>query len=367
MFVNWSEGGSAVSTNPGYTFNVTSGRTLVANFSQIIYTIATSSSPAGGGSTSGGSTYSSGSSATVTATPATGYQFVNWTQGGSSVSTSASYSFTVTSDITLVANFTLASFTVITSSSPAEGGTTTGGGAYNYGASITVSAVPAAGYQFTNWTEGGSPVSINENYTFPVTASRSLLANFTQIPRVLNLTGPEGTALRNNDVITLSNSDAGSLLITVDANAEWAATESSLWFKAVKESNTSLRVTYMENISVLDKQASLKITTALNAEIQIAIKQAARISKLNTSKFEKIGIYPNPASSNTTICFGEEMKGKVRISVSSIMGTLLKTIDLTDIQANQIIELDISGIRRGQYLIMIVDETGNKAFNLIKY
>ena len=78
----------------------------------------------------------------------------------------------------------------------------------------------------------------------------------------------------------------GSSLITVDANAEWTVTESSLWFKAVKESNTSLRVTYMENISVLDKQVSLKVTTALNAEIQITIKQAARISNLNASKFE---------------------------------------------------------------------------------
>jgi hypothetical protein len=123
----------------------------------------------------------------------------------------------------------------------------------------------------------------------------------------------------------------------------------------------------MENISVLDKQASLRVTTTLNAEIQITIKQAARISQLKASKFEKIGIYPNPASDRTSISFGEEMKGKVRISVSSIMGTLLKTIELTDIQANQFIELDISGIRRGRYLIMIVDETGNKAFNLIKY
>ncbi len=61
------------------------------------------------------------------------------------------------------------------------------------------------------------------------------------------------------------------------------------------------------------------------------------------------------------------MKGKVRISVSSIMGTLHKTVELTDIQANQIIELDISSIRTGHYLITIGDETGKKAFNLIKY
>ena len=193
------------------------------------------------------------------------------------------------------------------------------------------------------------------------------LRTLHQIPRVLNLTGPGGTPLRNNDIITISNSDAGSLLINVDANAEWTVTESSLWLKAVKESNTSLRVAYMENISVLGKQASLKLTTALNAEIQINIKQTARISQLKASKFEKIGIFPNPASDRTIISFGEEIKGKVRISVSSIMGTLLKAVELTDIQANQIIELDISSIRAGHYMITICDETGKKAFNLIKY
>ena len=202
-FINWTQGGSSVSTNASYTFTVTESRIIVANFSQITYTITTASSPTAGGSTSGGGTYGSGSSATVTAIPATGYQFVNWTQGGSAVSTSASYTFTVTAVRGLVANFTQAAFTISTASSPAAGGSTSGGGSFNHGSSVTVSAVPASGYQFTNWTEGGSPVSTSVNFTFTVTANRSLLANFAQIPRVLNLTGPGGTVLRNNDVITL--------------------------------------------------------------------------------------------------------------------------------------------------------------------
>jgi uncharacterized repeat protein (TIGR02543 family) len=41
----------------------------------------------------------------VTATTKTGHTFTNWTQSGSVVSTSASYSFTATSNRTLVANF----------------------------------------------------------------------------------------------------------------------------------------------------------------------------------------------------------------------------------------------------------------------
>jgi hypothetical protein len=42
----------------------------------------------------------------VTATPADGYMFTNWTQNGNVVSTDASYTFNVTGNVSLVANFT---------------------------------------------------------------------------------------------------------------------------------------------------------------------------------------------------------------------------------------------------------------------
>lgn len=47
-----------------------------------------------------------------------------------------------------------------------------------YGESCTASATPATGYEFTNWTEGGSQVSASPQYTFTVERSRNLTANF---------------------------------------------------------------------------------------------------------------------------------------------------------------------------------------------
>ena len=55
------------------------------------------------GSASG--TFNYGTSCTVTATPNANYHFVNWTENGATVSTEASYTFTVTSGRDLVANF----------------------------------------------------------------------------------------------------------------------------------------------------------------------------------------------------------------------------------------------------------------------
>ena len=58
------------------------------------------------GYTSGDGLYDANTTATVTATAHTGYKFTNWTKNGVELSTENPYSFTVTEDVELVANFT---------------------------------------------------------------------------------------------------------------------------------------------------------------------------------------------------------------------------------------------------------------------
>lgn len=177
-FVNWTKNGTQVSTNSSYTFTVTETSAYVAHFAINTYTITTSIDPSSGGTTTGDGTYNHGVSCTLTATPATGYTFVNWTKNGSQVSTNTSYSFTVTEAATYVAHFALNSYTITTSANPSSGGTVTGDGVYNHGASCTLTAVPAIGYTFANWTKNGTVVSTNANYTFTVTSSGTYVANF---------------------------------------------------------------------------------------------------------------------------------------------------------------------------------------------
>ncbi len=176
-FVRWTENGSSVSTNPNYSFTVTGNRTLVAQFEGQSYYIATNSNPSSGGTTSGNGLYTHGQQCTVTATPAEGYAFENWTEGGSQVSTDASYTFTVTSGHNFVANFTVQTFEIVTNINLAEGGTVTGGGTYQYGDQVTVNVVTVEDYAFRNWTENGEVVSEEKTYTFTATANRNLTAN----------------------------------------------------------------------------------------------------------------------------------------------------------------------------------------------
>ena len=182
QFVNWTEGGTEVSTSASYTFTLGGDRTLVANFTQIMYTVGVSASPSADGTVNGGGTFASGSSVTVTATPSTGYHFANWTEGGTVVSSDASYAFTLSGNRTLVANFAQTTYTVAVSASPSAGGTVSGGGTFASGSPVTVTATANTGYQFVNWTEGGTVVSTSANYTITsLSGDRTLVANFTPL------------------------------------------------------------------------------------------------------------------------------------------------------------------------------------------
>ena len=139
-FINWTEGNEVVSTNATYTFTVTGDRTLVANFSLNSYAISAVASPTAGGSVTGADTYNYGATATLTATPNTGYSFVNWTQGGVEVSTNPSYSFTVTEAADFVANFSLNSYQIMATANSSAQGAVTGAGTYDHGTTCTLTA-----------------------------------------------------------------------------------------------------------------------------------------------------------------------------------------------------------------------------------
>lgn len=64
--------------------------------------------------------------------------------------------------------------------SPANGGTVSGSGTYTIGEVCTLTALPNIGYEFVNWTENGEEVSSSSTYSFEVTRSRTLVANFVE-------------------------------------------------------------------------------------------------------------------------------------------------------------------------------------------
>ena len=148
-FVGWSDGSSE---NPHQVL-VTGNATYTATFSQgsaTYYTVSAYVSPAGSGTVTGTGTYQAGATCTLTATANVGYSFEHWNDG----STQNPRTVTVNNNMSFTAYFTAGQYTITVNAIPEEGGTVTGGGTYAYGSSVTLTAAPASGYQFMQWSDG---------------------------------------------------------------------------------------------------------------------------------------------------------------------------------------------------------------------
>lgn len=177
----------------GYNKVTYLGNITVGGGSTVYYNITATANPTNGGNLTGAGSYAEGSTCTLTATPATGYDFSKWTKNGVQVGTNASYSFTVSADAAYVAHFTKKNFTITATADPSTGGSVSGGGIYSYGATCTLAAVPAAGFHFVNWTKDGSGVSTEATYSFVVTEGGAYVAHFSD-SQVVDITIGSGSS-----------------------------------------------------------------------------------------------------------------------------------------------------------------------------
>lgn len=114
-FAGWYNSlGTKVSDKAEYTFKVTGNTALTAKFEKLEtppvdpvekYTVTVQSADETMGTVSGGGEVEKGKNATVTAKAKEGYVFANWTVDGKEVSKDMAYTFAVTENVTLTANF----------------------------------------------------------------------------------------------------------------------------------------------------------------------------------------------------------------------------------------------------------------------
>ncbi len=170
-------------TNTGYLFNIDYLEKVTTIPGAVTYTLTTNVNPALSGTISSnpaGGTFNEGTAITLTANKNFGYNFVRWTDGnGTAVSTANPYTFTITSNTTLVAEyaavdtytlnvnvagaFDLGEYTV----SPA--GKDGAFSVYEKGTNVTITAIENDIIKFNNWSDGSTSLStsvtMNENKT----------------------------------------------------------------------------------------------------------------------------------------------------------------------------------------------------------
>lgn len=174
-FVSWSSDGN---TNPTRTdTHITGNYASTANFAFYTFTITPSVGPNGTASPSTATVKNSGSSQTVTFTPAIGYHVLDVLVDGVSVGAPTSYTFNnIVADHTISATFAIGTYTLTYAAN--ANGTLLGATpqSVNYGGSgSSVSAVPSNGYHFTSWSDGSTA---NPRTDINVIANVSVTASF---------------------------------------------------------------------------------------------------------------------------------------------------------------------------------------------
>lgn len=223
-FSKWQVNGVNVSNASSYTFTVTADRTLVAKFKPV-YSVTATAFPPEGGDPEADPIYEVGELAKLKSKPSSGWSLVSWTQNGLVVSTDVDFSFNVSSNRDLVANYALGHRIDLTAD-PKTAGDVSGAGVFEENVPVTVSAKARQGYVFLGWTDDGNPVSAAINYTFTSTLPRNLVARFAALPKII----ASGAVA------------SGQVTFTWPETPDWVLIESSdlvTWTPSIRTINTA--------------------------------------------------------------------------------------------------------------------------------
>lgn len=144
-FVQWSDG----NTDNPRLITVTQNASYVAQFAVNSYGVSVSANNPALGTVSGGGNFMYNTQTVISATPFYGFYFVQWSDGN----TDNPRTLTVTSDLSLVAQFDSVHFSLSASSTNYAAGNVLGSGSYPYLSQVTLTAVPMPHYHFVQWSD----------------------------------------------------------------------------------------------------------------------------------------------------------------------------------------------------------------------
>ena len=271
--------------------NITSSAGATISFtynsgSVTTYTITTAASPTAGGTTSGGGTFASGQTCTVVAAPNSGYTFTHWSENGILVTATLSYSFTVSANRSLVANFIC---------TPAQPGNITGNTTVCAGSYQTYSIAPVTGatsYTWTlptGWTGSSTTTTINTTAgTAPgnisVVANNSCGPSPAKVSYVnIASTSPAPTAANASPAVITSGQSsvltATGVQLGTGAVLKWYSAQCGGTFvgtgTSITVSPTSTTVYYARIEGSCNTTSCVSTTVTVNSIQQVTVTAAA--------------------------------------------------------------------------------------------
>ncbi|CAM1345224.1 conserved hypothetical protein [Tenacibaculum amylolyticum] len=333
QFDGWS--GDATGTTNPLTITMDVDKTVTAMFSKIQRTLtinATNGSVATNPNSTNG-TYDDGTDVVLTATPAAGYQFDGWS--GDATGTTNPLTITMDADKIVTAMFSKIQRTLTIN---ATNGTVTTNpnptnGTYDDGVDVTLTATPAAGYQFDGWS--GDATGTTNPLTITMDADKTVTAMFKLIPPQVTLTinATNGSVTTNPNPMngTYDKGTTVELTATPDAGYEfdhWIIPEAGI-------------------------VTANPINFPMNADSNItAVFSAVTASVVDEEFSNDVKLYPNPTTNlvHLDLKTGYEIKS---IVVYNLLGKKVREGKETTI--------NLSGLVNGLYMFKITDVEGRVA------
>ena len=169
IFERWTD---SVTDNPREVV-VIQDSTFIAMFSLRQYTITVESDHPDWGYVTGGGTFYYGDTIQIAATANLGYAFLGWDDGNADNPRDV----IVTDDMLFTAHFGIQQCVIHTEVTPEGAGIVTGGGTYDFGETVTLTALNNTGYEFSRWDDGEA----NNPREITVEGDASFIAVFTPL------------------------------------------------------------------------------------------------------------------------------------------------------------------------------------------
>ena len=250
-FSSWSSSPSVTISNDSFEMPA-SNVTITANYTAIDYTVAVN----GDGTQTGDGIYTIGQTVTLTAQPQAGYEFSSWSSSPSVTISNDSFEMPA-SNVTITANYTAIDYTVAVNGD----GTQTGDGIYTIGQTVTLTAQPQAGYEFSSWSSSPSVTISNDSFEMPA-SNVTITANYTAIGYTVTVNGTNGTQEASVDGGDFNVGETVTLSATPDPGYEFSSWSSS---PSVTISNDSFEMP-ASNVTITANYTAIDYTVAVNGD-----------------------------------------------------------------------------------------------------
>jgi YD repeat-containing protein len=295
------------------------------------------------GSVTGGGNYALNSNVTISATPNTGYRFVEWHDG----ITQNPRTIIVTQDTTFTALFEAVDYQVLLSSNDVSRGTLAGNGTYAFNSVATISATANPGYRFVFWSDGNT----DNLRAITVTQDTAFVALFGIEDMYYVYAAPNNPTMGN-----VTGSD--------DYNNKKSHGERSPIFKKEYAANSVAIITAIPNNGYRfvrwndDNTDNPREFTVTGDTIFTAIFDMANI--IEDMATSTISIYPNPATDNINITLPENTH-QALFTLYDMQGKALirKEIGNRDV-------VSVSGLAAGIYVYSVRTATMNYTGKVVK-